>query len=255
MMSLSFYDLDRTITRHSTFTPFLLHVAWCEAKFRLAAIPLWLGAMLCYACGLFDRKTLKQFGFAMFIGRRVAPRRARKLASNFADRFFNQHLQPGALESLEDDRRAGRRLILVTAAPEIYALEFGRRLGMHDVIATRHCRDDDGAILNQIRGCNCHGKEKLSRTRTWLKRKRLARTDCHIRVYSDDLSDAPLLNFADEALLVTARSKLVNIARIRGWKPIDFARTMISKPSTFKTQSGSRYICQSYRSPLRRGLG
>jgi HAD superfamily hydrolase (TIGR01490 family) len=225
MMRLSFYDLDRTITRHSTFTPFLLHVAWSEAKVRLGALPLWIGAMLCHACGLFDRKALKQFGFAMFIGRRISTQRACALAAKFADCFFNQRLQPGALESLEKDRRAGRRLILVTAAPEVYAIEFARRLGMDDVIATRHCRDKDGAILNQIDGSNCHGNEKLFRARDWLRRRSLARAACHIRVYSDDLSDAPLLNFADEAVLVTARLKLADIARRHGWKSIDFERS------------------------------
>lgn len=243
MMWLSFYDLDRTITRHATFTPFLLHVAWTQAKFRLGALPLWIGAMLCHGCGLLDRKTLKQFGFAIFVGRRISAQRGRAMAAKFADWFFNRQLHPGALESLENDRCAGRRLVLVTAAPDVYAIEFARRLGMDDVIATRHCRGEDGTILNQIDGSNCHGAEKLCRAREWMKRESLARRTCHIRVYSDDLSDAPLLNFADEAVLVTARTKLADIARRRGWKPIDFARRLVAKvPSTNNALKISLYL-------------
>jgi phosphoserine phosphatase len=86
--------------------------------------------------------------------------------------------------------------------------------------------------LNQINGRNCHGSEKLVRTKQWLSNKRLSRKQCHIKVYSDDLSDSPLLDFADEALLVTARASLVKIAHARGWKDVDFARNPARKSTS-----------------------
>lgn len=243
MVSLSFYDLDRTITRYPTFTPFLLYVAWKEARLKLLGLPIWIGAMACYAIGLIDRKVLKQFGFAMFVGRRLNTRRAEALVRGFADWHFNGRLQPGALESLEQDRRAGRRIVLVTAAPDVYAEEFGRRLGIDDIIGTCHLREADGTILYLIDGLNCHGKEKLSRSLKWLRSKCISREECHVRVYSDALSDTPLLNFADEAVLVTARTKWAKIAKRSGWKPVDFAKSHSDRGASLqKVVSTSLYL-------------
>lgn len=243
MVPISFYDLDRTITRYSTFTPFLLYVAWKEARLKLIGLPIWIGAMICYAMGLIDRKVLKQFGFALFVGRRLHAERAEALVKGFADWHFDGRLHPGALESLERDRRAGRRIVLVTAAPDAYAMEFGGRLGIDDIIATRHLREANGTISHRIDGLNCHGREKLARSLNWLSQKSLSREECHIRVYSDALSDAPLLNFADEAVLVTARTKFANIAKRSGWKPVDFAKGHSDKgASTHKVATMSLYL-------------
>lgn len=222
--AMALYDLDRTITRSATFTPFMIHAAWEEHRLRLAAIPLWLAAMLLYGIGLISRKSLKQFGMAMFVGRRLTRRRAEDMAARFADWFLRRQLMPGAVESLARDRKAGRRLVLVTAAPDFYARELGRRLGMDTVIATRHARDSDGTILNQIIGENCYGAEKLERVKQWMRGEGLSRETCDVKVYGDDMSDAPLLEFADEAILVTARPRMMKLARYRGWRAVDFER-------------------------------
>ncbi|MDQ3143410.1 MAG: HAD-IB family hydrolase, partial [Pseudomonadota bacterium] len=42
------YDMDRTVTRHATYTPFLLHCAWRLEPWRLILLPLVVGSMLAY---------------------------------------------------------------------------------------------------------------------------------------------------------------------------------------------------------------
>ena len=37
---LAIYDMDRTVTRHATYTPFLLHCAVRRAPWRLLFLPL-----------------------------------------------------------------------------------------------------------------------------------------------------------------------------------------------------------------------
>ena len=39
MTDLAIYDMDRTVTRHATYTPFLLHCAMRRAPWRLLLIP------------------------------------------------------------------------------------------------------------------------------------------------------------------------------------------------------------------------
>ena len=46
MSDLAIYDMDRTVTRHATYTPFLLHCATRRAPWRLLLLPLVLVSML-----------------------------------------------------------------------------------------------------------------------------------------------------------------------------------------------------------------
>jgi hypothetical protein len=46
MTELAIYDMDRTITRTGTYTPFLIHAARRLTPWRLALLPLAIIAML-----------------------------------------------------------------------------------------------------------------------------------------------------------------------------------------------------------------
>ena len=39
MIDLAIYDMDRTVTRRATYTPFLLHCAWRLEPWRLRLMP------------------------------------------------------------------------------------------------------------------------------------------------------------------------------------------------------------------------
>jgi hypothetical protein len=59
MIELAIYDMDRTITRTGTYTPFLLHAASRLAPWRLLLAPGVAVAMLGYAARVIDRKRLE----------------------------------------------------------------------------------------------------------------------------------------------------------------------------------------------------
>ena len=58
MTDLAIYDMDRTVTRRATYTPFLLHCAARRAPWRLLLIPLVMLSMLGYIAKLIDRGRL-----------------------------------------------------------------------------------------------------------------------------------------------------------------------------------------------------
>ena len=68
MTDLAVYDLDRTITRRATYTPFLIHCALRRQQWRLLFVPIVLLAMLAYGFGLFDRSRLKEICQRLLIG-------------------------------------------------------------------------------------------------------------------------------------------------------------------------------------------
>lgn len=222
-MEIAIYDLDKTITRRPTFTHFLLFYARRKAPYRLVAVPIWIIALLGYRMGLYGRKPLKQFGIAIFIGRKICPAAMARIASDFADRVLAYNIQPGAHPSIADDKSKSRRLVLATAAPEFYASEIAARLGVGDIIATRHKMTSEGFISHEIDGENCYGLEKLKMVKKWLDDQQLIRDECIIWAYSDHPSDAPLLDWADTPFLINPSKKLKKFAHHKNWQVQNFA--------------------------------
>lgn len=202
MQPIALYDLDRTVTRTPTFTPFLLHMAAGGTRLRLLAVPLWVLAMLGYKAGFYGRKQLKQFGLRLLVGRVVRSGALQPRIDAFVARQLARNIQPGARARIAADRAAGVRLVLVTAAPEIYAETLAMALQFETCIATRHQRNAAGDLLAAIDGENNYGPEKVRRVETWLAEQGIPRADCHITAYTDHASDAPILDYADTGVLV-----------------------------------------------------
>ncbi len=222
-MNIAIYDLDKTITRRPTFTRFLLFYAQRLSPLRLLALPVWIAALVGYRIGLYGRKPLKQFGIAMFMGRKLSADALETMAREFTDDVVVHDLQPGAVQSIANDRAQGSHLVIATAAAAFYAEEIGKRLGFDHVVATRHIANRDGTISNHIDGENCYGEEKLKMVSDWLSDQKLARTDCIISVYSDHHSDAPLLDWADRPFLVNASNKMQQLASRKKWQVLTFS--------------------------------
>lgn len=217
MQRIALYDLDRTVTRAPTFTPFLAHMAASGTRLRLLGLPLWVLAMLGYKAKLYGRKPLKQFGLALLVGRIVRSPSLQPRIDAFVARQLARNIQPGARAQIAADRAAGVRLVLVTAAPEIYAEAIAEALGFEACIATRHQRDANGNLLALIDGDNNYGALKVGRVEAWLANEGIARADCHLTTYTDHASDAPILDFADVGVLVGRYTKPQ-----RGWACADW---------------------------------
>lgn len=219
---ISIYDLDRTVLRHATFTPFLIHCAIRSSPARLLLLPVWIGAMAFYKLGAFSRETLKQFGLRLFLRGDLSPKELSELTASFADRVIPGWVSDRAKSVIERDRRDGHHLVLATAAMEFYALEIGHRLGFDSVLATRHRVSKDHRIM--VEGANCYGAEKPVRVEALLQALGLERAACEIRFTSDSVSDGPLLDWADHAVLVDAGKRGEVIAAKRGWATDRFNR-------------------------------
>lgn len=222
LQRIAIFDLDRTLLRRPTFTAFLSYAAATEAPHRLAFAPLWLLLLIGYKLKLYHRKRLKQWGIALFVGRTIPADKIARLASGFADSVVPHDVPTGAAASLVAHRETGDILVIATAAPEFYVTGIARRLEIDEVVATRHEPGADGSLRHIMAGENCYGDEKLARVRQWLAAKGLERDAVRITAYSDHLSDAPLLAWADRAVIVTGHAKTAAQARRRGWETAVF---------------------------------
>lgn len=217
MSDLAIYDMDRTVTRHATYTPFLLHCALRRAPWRLAFLPLVALSMATYAARLIDRGKLKEINHALLLGRAVHPRDLKPLVDSFADATVAGNIRPGALEAMARDKGQGRRLVLATASYRLYADAIAERLGFDDVIGTGSIIGLDERVRSRIDGENAYGAAKLRMIATWVEKSGLTGKHGHVRFYSDHVSDRPAFEWADEAVAVNPHARLTRLAHVRGW--------------------------------------
>jgi HAD superfamily hydrolase (TIGR01490 family) len=222
-MKLAIYDMDKTITHGPTWTAFLVATARRQAPWRLALLPLAGLATLAYAAQAIDRGQLKQMTQRLLLGHRMRATEAERAADHFADQITRSGVFTGARAQIEADRAAGYRLVMATASYRFYAAAIAARLGFDDVIGTEVERIGD-RLRARIDGENCYGPGKLRMIEAWMAANGIARADAQIRFYSDHVSDAPVLAWADLPFAVNAHGPLRALARDRGWPIVDWER-------------------------------
>jgi HAD superfamily hydrolase (TIGR01490 family) len=221
MTDFAIYDMDRTVTRHATYTPFLLHCAMRRDPWRLLFLPLVLISMLAYVLKLIDRGRLKEINHRLLLGHKRHPQELKPLVESFADRTVAANIRPGARAAIARDKAQGRRVVMATASYRLYAEAIAARLGFDDVIGTGSIIGLDEHVHAKIDGENCYGPAKLRMVADWLDRSGFERG--HVRFYSDHASDAPVFEWADEPVAVNPHAKLAKLAATRGWLVEDWS--------------------------------
>jgi HAD superfamily hydrolase (TIGR01490 family) len=217
MSDLAVYDMDRTVTRRATYTPFLLHCALRRAPWRLLFLPLVLLSMLAYVARLIDRAKLKEINHHLLLGSKIHPRDLKPLVESFADTQVVTNIRPGARRAIARDKAEGRRLVLATASYRLYADAIADRLGFDDVIGTGSVIGLDERVHARIAGENAYGEAKMRMIAGWVEKSGLKGVHGHVRFYSDHVSDRPAFEWADEPVAVNPHGKLRRLAEERGW--------------------------------------
>jgi HAD superfamily hydrolase (TIGR01490 family) len=217
---LAIYDMDRTVTRRATYTPFLIHCALRRSPWRLLFLPLIALSMLAYVVKLIDRGRLKEINHRLLLGHNRHPSELKPLVESFAEKMLSSNIRPGAREAIAGDKAQGRRIVMATASYRFYSREIAERLGFDDCIGTNSILGLDERVHAKIDGENCYGPAKLRMIEAWLASSGLTRG--HVRFYSDHASDKPAFEWADEPVAVNPHDRLARLARERGWRSEDW---------------------------------
>lgn len=211
VMKVAIYDLDKTLVRRATFTPFLVFAARRLAPVRLIFTPVWILLMIGYKFGFYSRTRLKIMGMRLMLGTQDLAD-LRETGRQFADAHVERAgWLDGVTSRLREDQSAGARVAIATAAFEFYAQAFAERLGVDTIIATRW----DG---KSIPGGNCYGDAKRRRVEEWLG---TPASDTKMRFVSDSFADQPLLDLAADPVFVTTSAAKRDRALAKGWRVID----------------------------------
>jgi phosphatidylglycerophosphatase C len=194
-VQLVVFDLDGTITRHDTLVPYVVRLLvrrpW-QLMRLIGAVP----ALLLFAIGRADHGRVK----AALMKATLRGRRRSELEAwthDFVTRLLAKGVHRRALDVIEQHRRKGDRLVLLSASPDLYVPAIARALGFDEAISTG-VRWNDDRFDGELVTPNRRGQEKAH----CVSELRHRHPGVTIFAYANGPADLPHLKLVDRPLLV-----------------------------------------------------
>lgn len=215
MTELAIFDLDYTITRQGTWGRFIKKMM-NGRPFEVPGLLVSAAFMqLQYVMGRVPRVCVKQ---AML--RRSIMGMNRNTLEEAADEFVRVDLEKGlnqdVIDALNEHLATGHTVLIASAGVDLLVDRYTKALGAHGSVSTKMSWLEDNCLTDQFANENCYGPEKMQQVEDWLKSRNFSPT--RVVVYSDCASDAPLLEFADKAVMVRPGRKCRKYAQQKGFE-------------------------------------
>ena len=195
MQRLAVFDLDGTITRHDTLIQFVL--GYLKSRpWRLFGFLLALPAVVLHLLRLSDRGALKGAVMHWTLGGSTR-RDLDEWTARFVPRLLEQGVFAKALAQIDEHKRNGDVLVLMSASPDLYVPAIAKHLGFTEATCTgvRWNGDRfDGRLTTE----NCRGEEKVRR----FGPLRARYAGLETAAYGNADSDVDHLRLADRGVLV-----------------------------------------------------
>jgi HAD superfamily hydrolase (TIGR01490 family) len=162
--TVAVFDFDGTISHRDSTVAFCLMTVpfWRLGPALVRALPRLAG----YSLGLVTRERVKESLLtALFRG--VDEAHLRRRAATWAVHDLPRLVRPRALARVRWHQSQGHRVVLVSAALEMFLEPWARAVGIRDVLATR-LEVRERRLTGRLLGHNCYGKEKVDRLRELL---------------------------------------------------------------------------------------
>jgi HAD superfamily hydrolase (TIGR01490 family) len=217
----AFFDLDKTIIAKSSTLVF--------------GRPL-------YQAGLLNRRDLLKAGLAqlsyrMFGADHDQMERARaemmdiirgwdrdqlsSIATETVDEVITPLVYAEALALIDEHRRAGRPVVIVSSSAEEIVQPLARRFGVDKVIATKAEVDDEGRYTGEIEQY-AYAEGKVEAMRRFAEEEGISLEESY--AYSDSHTDLPMLESVGHPVAVNPDKELARVAEERDWQIMQFER-------------------------------
>lgn len=200
------FDLDRTLVRkNSSFAFYFYLLKKRLLPFRSLAAMVF--AFIRYELGTIDLRGLHHVVFASILKGRPYSFFT-NLVDPFLDHFLKPFLYQPVLERYYNAKKIGHPTFLLSSSPDFLVGAIARRLGFDFWQGTEYSVDKEGKIceISTLIDANA----KLQFAKKMAAAKNIA--------YSDSEEDLPLLEWADEAVVVQPRLGLKFLAKQRNWE-------------------------------------
>lgn len=182
-----------------------------KRNIRFLPRAIFSGSM--YALGIYDERKVKE-KFLKFIDG-IKEEDLAKLVKKFYDEKLKTILYEDALKMMKKLKNEGYEIYLISASPEFYINEFYNIKEVDKIIGTKFSFRD-GIFTRKMEGNNCKGEEKVRRLKEVLKNEKIEVDFKESYMFSDSLSDKPLLDLVGKPYLINYK-KNHNIEILK-WK-------------------------------------
>ncbi len=222
-MKLALFDLDHTLLpldSDQSWGEFTLSLGWVDPDTFQAKNN---GFYADYQAGCLDIHDYVRFSTAAV--REKGPVAASAAHALFMERVIRPAILPAALDLVEQHRRRGERLVMVTATNEFVTRPIAEAFGMDVLLAVELERDAQGHFTGEIAGVPSLREGKVTRVQQWLAAQGKHLNDVHATFYSDSMNDLPLLEQVQQPVVTNGSAALRQIAQERDWRILDLFET------------------------------
>ena len=214
--AIAFFDLDLTLLSKNSGS------LWVRSELREGFITPWMALramtwILRYQLGMMDMESAVLTAIASLEGDDEEVVRQRTW--RFYDREIAQLYRPGGLDALEQHRRAGDVLALLTSSSGFMSERAKEQLGLDHILCNRF-EVLDGRFTGRPQGGLCFGEGKLTHARALADQRGVSLLDCVF--YTDSASDLPVLEAVGRPVCVNPDPRLRAVAVRRGWERVDW---------------------------------
>lgn len=197
-VSLAVYDFDGTMIAGDSIASLVRYVYKKKRLTGQELLKVLLIALL-YLLGVLDEREAKEKSLGFI--RRMTPGEQDALFSGFARDVLLPAIYPKALNSMMRHREQGRKILVVSASPDLYMRHLAAELPVDAVLATPVGRD--GSV-----GPNCKGEEKVRRINAWLDEQGLRADWATSFAYGDSAADSDFMQLAGNPVAVNPKRGL-----------------------------------------------
>ncbi|OPJ60858.1 HAD-IB family hydrolase [Clostridium oryzae] len=202
MKKLAMFDVDYTLTSKETMIEFYKFMLKRNIKY-IKNVPATTKASLLY---LVKDRNLKLFkeSFMSFI-QGITEEEMDQIVQEFYEKRIKNILYKDGIEMLKQLKYEGYDVYLISASPEFYLKTLYEIKEVDMIIGTRY-KVDNGIYTSRIVGENCKGQEKVIRLKSYLESNGIEVDYKNSFMFSDSLSDLPLLRLAGKSFLINFKN-------------------------------------------------
>jgi HAD superfamily hydrolase (TIGR01490 family) len=221
MQEAAFFDLDKTVIAKSSTLAF--GKPFYKAGFVGKRALMKMGfAQLFYVLFGADEEQLERARDQM-LRLTAGWHRAEieQLVEETLDEVADPLVYAEALTLIDDHKRQGRLVYLVSASPVEIVRPIGRHIGVTNVIATKVRTDSAGFFLPEL-AVYAMGAGKADAIKELAERDDIDLAASY--AYSDSATDLPMMELVGHPVAVNPEKDLRKIAEERGWETLEFQR-------------------------------
>ena len=210
---LAIFDVDYTLTSRETLRQFYYYSLKRYPK-NIIYAPRAMASGLLFVMGVFDEKRTKE-AFLKFI-HGMNGEKMDELIKDFYENRFKNILYKDGIDMIRKLKSEGYKIYLISASPEFYLNELYEMKEIDKIIGTKFKREES-LYTRFMEGVNCKGEEKIKRLMESLKKDNIEVDFKDSYMFSDSLSDLPLLKLVGKPYLINYKKKYDGV-EILHWK-------------------------------------